>query len=297
MEPARKRSVGEIFQLSLAIIVAVAAPILLVLSLWYVGQLWPPGQQVPLPGDQPIDAGQPQPVPAVEPAVETGTIEVNDGIPDEDYPAPVQTAARQTVPVCAIFFNGENGYGTGFLLRPGVVVTAAHILDAQGYDNLESVVVYCGDRNVVGSVLAFDRLRDTAVIDVDCAAAALPLDQRQLNARDKLYATGFNYRPQRTAVDRFLRPTWPKPKAILRDRGPGLGEEDVNQRVRDMARLKVPRLQAIDVELVPGNSGSAVVGADGAVVGMAVVVDRILGVSFIVPAVNIRHVLDEAGVK
>lgn len=294
MKTVPKRSVSEIIQLALAIVVAVAAPILLVLSLWYVGQLWPPGHPVPLPGDPPAEPAATEPT--LEPAAESRTIEVFDGIPNEDYPAPVQAAARQTVPVCAKFRNGEKGFGTGFLIRPGVAVTAGHILDAHGFENVESVTVYCDGRNNVGAVLAFDRVRDAAVIAVDCDAGTLPLDRRRLGAQDKLFVTGFTYRDQLTAVDRYLRPTWPKSRLVLRDR-PGLGDEDVNRRVRQMAKRKMPRLQAIDAELVPGNSGSAVIRPDGSVVGMVVIFDRILGASFMVPAVSLQHVLDEAGVE
>jgi len=65
--------------------------------------------------------------------------------------------------------------------------------------------------------------------------------------------------------------------------------------LRRMELKKIPRLRAIDRELLRGNSGSVVFSPDGSVVGMVVVVDQFLGVSFMTPAANLRHALREAG--
>jgi len=294
MEPFMKRSPWDILQLILALCLIAAAPALIIGSLCYLGRAMPPGQSLVWPELQ--DEAPPPADPSGDAATERKPIEVFGNVPNE-YPAAVRMTALQTVPVSAGFANGQTGFGTGFLYRQGIVVTAAHILDSQGYEDLRLVTVFCDGRNTAGRTLGFDRLRDVAVIAADCAAKRLTLDTRRPRAARKLFVTGFTYRASRTAVDRFLKPAWARPRALLTDRGPELGDPRINLRIREIARLGIPRYRAIDALTVPGNSGSPVVNAAGQVVGMSVIIDPTLGVTFITPAVNIRYVLDKAGVR
>jgi S1-C subfamily serine protease len=265
-------------------------PLLIFATLWYTARQLPPEAFRQPPADAGTDrpdAGQADAGPVVT-AVELR-------LPNE-YPKAVLASAQQTVPIIASFKNGVSGNGTAFLYMSGILVTAAHIIDSNGYQNLTRLLVYCGDENTEADLLAIDTLRDVAVLAADCGAEDLRLDTGKLKENEALYITGFNYE-SRYLTRRFLKPTQAKPKASFTPRAPELMDPRIHRMLVETAKLKIPRVQAVDGTLIPGNSGSPVIRPDGSVIGMVVLVDRLQGLTFMVPAVNIRHVLREAGVK
>lgn len=293
MFPAQESRVLRYMRAVAVSAVILVVPLLIFATLWFTARQLPPeAYQVP-----PADAGTEEaagPDAGVPDATPRQTL-VDPRLPKE-YPEPVLAAARQTVPVLAAFNNNHIGTGTGFLYMSGIVVTAAHILDSQGYTNITRLIVWCGGENAEAEILAIDTLRDVAVLAADCGAEDLKLDQKRLADKERLYITGFDY-STRFLVRRYLKPTWARPKATFTVRVPELMEPRINRMLVETAKRKIPRVQAVDGMLVPGNSGSPVIRPDGSIVGMAVMVDQLQALTFMVPAVNIRHVLRQAGVK
>jgi len=248
----------------------------------------PPGAKAEPPVAEP--KAEIAPDAATEP--EKQIMAVVETIPNE-YSETVNDVARQTVPVRAEF-GRERSFGTGFVIEDGIVVTAAHILGSRGYSYLTGVFFWCGNRQVEGEVLVYDDLRDVAVVSADCFGRKLKLNGRTPQDKDQLYVAGFSYAMDKIATSRYLRPTWPNNVHELKIRGPESMNFRLAFQLRQMELKKIPRLRAIDRALLPGNSGSVVFAPDGSVVGMVVVVDQFLDVSFITPAANLRHALQEA---
>jgi len=267
---------------------ALAGPAILCAAVWY-GQLRipPPETSGPVVETKPDD----------RPEAADGRrdlILVDERLPD-GLPQTLRDAARQTVPLKAVFSGGQTCFGTGFIFAPGTVVTAAHILEAHGSENLTQTLVYCGGQNVTAGVVVLDPIRDVAILSADCGGERLGLDARQPRTGDQFYVSGFSF-GDLTAV-RFLTPTRSRARAKVTYRSPDSLDPRFQKMITEAAKQKTPRLRAIDAELVRGNSGSPVFRANGRITGMVVMVDQLQHLTFYVPAVNIRHALRRAGVE
>lgn len=300
MNPHNKERLTAAWRFVAILAMILAGPIIICGSLWYAHNLLPPPAPEQTEPSGTADAGSDPDAGEVADAEAVSArpiIPVIDSLPDEGHPEAVMAAAQKTVPLRAAFNNGETGIGTGFIYAPGVIVTAAHIIDAHGAENLTGIVVYCDGANNEAGVMAVDLLRDTAVLAANCDAEPMAVSAKQPRAADPLYVTGFNFSSPVVAAIRYLRPTRARPKAVITARPPDLLDPRISRMITEAAKQNIPRLRAIDVLLAPGNSGSPVLRADGTIVGMAVISDRLQNLTFIVPAANLRHVLRQAGVE
>ncbi len=258
-------------------------PALLCGAVWYAQRFTPPA-------DRPsaaTDGGTAAPS-------QPNFIPVNETLPS-GHPDAVLNTARQAIPLLARFDDNETALGTGFVYSEGVIVTAAHIVNAAGPDHLTEVVVYCDGRNVAAEVLASDPLRDTAVLAADCRGETLALAHKATRTGQRLYASGYDF--GKTEVARYVLPTSSRFDAEISFQPPDTADPRFLTIITEAAAKKVPRIRAIDGQLAAGNSGSLVIDETGAVVGMVVLVDRRQKLTFYEPAVNIRHVLRQAGVE
>lgn len=211
----------------------------------------------------------------------------------------VSATAKQTVLiVCPIDAKEERAnFGSGFLFRDGMVITAAHVVDRRSSE--PPISVYCGGKRAEGKTVAFDDLRDVAVIKTDdCAASAIPFDTRKLDLDDELHESGFVKDDARTATKRYYGMTSPIPQAMLRPEaieGGGTESLILAQRLRKMLKLGIPRYQALAGAAIPGQSGSPVFTDTGAIVGMIVTRDARHNRTYMVPAISIAQVLHDNG--
>jgi S1-C subfamily serine protease len=155
-----------------------------------------------------------------------------------------------------------NAVGTGFVVAPGRVLTAAHVVEGAA-----DPTVIIGDENLTGRVIAADPRLDVALIDVaTLSAPALALSPEPPQVLDDVYAFGN-----------------PLGGATSASRG-------IVSAVND-------RTVQTDAAVNPGNSGGPLLNDAGDVVGLVISKNaEAEGVSFAVPVDRLRAFVGEAGV-
>jgi S1-C subfamily serine protease len=213
-----------------------------------------------------------------------GRFTVLSYLPD-DVKGPARAVAEQTVIVRA-----NRSYATGFLIRDGIVITAAHV--AGGSETPETYV-RCWDSEQQADVVRIDALRDVMILHAaHCNAAPLKLDETALADRAPLHVAGYSFNFEVNGALRYHRLTAALPdRVFLPEEGP------TKEHMARMAAAGVARLQAFDAVLQRGNSGSPVFREDGTVVGMFVIIDYAARTSFMVPASTIARVLFDANMR
>jgi len=239
--------------------------------------------------------GAAEPTPAEEEASGSAKIirEFSAAAPDE-----VTAAAANVVAVAVVFQGGELAVGTGFILRDGVIITSAHLVESREPDEpVLAVKVLCDDRIKDGYLEHYDVTRDAAVVAANCPGRMLFLDERPAKNGEKLFASGLTFDPDGGPTTHFLISAPADGSKRLKDLDFSSYPKGTVEKMRRLLKKGVPEPRGIKTVFVPGNSGSMIVRGDGGVVGMLVISDDKLGMSFYVPAKNILHVLGEAGLE
>lgn len=222
---------------------------------------------------------------------------INDVLPII-LPQGVMATAAQTV---VVRVHGEGGgiwYGSGFVLRRGLIVSAAHILDhvSEPY----APIVTCNGNDADGTILAFDRGRDIVLIEADCPGARRPLDLHPLTVNETLYLAGYTYSfpglDGDVTADRYVKTASPILGARLSDLPVSAFSADIAVQLTEMRKRNLARHQAVTGIAIPGHSGSAVTRPDGSVVGVMVIRDPQRGRSFIIPARHIAQLIKKYGI-
>lgn len=187
--------------------------------------------------------------------------------------------------------------GSGFLVAPDTVATAAHVIP-DGYDG--KVLVYCVRRedgltgSVEGSVLDADPERDVALVAVTGCSEVEPVTiaEEAPGPNEMLDAFGYSIAEGIgigiVDVDRMTCSFIPGADLAAGVRS--LGGRD------DWAIMVSPHLVGITGVVQRGNSGGPVCRrSDGAVVGMISAHEPYLERSFMSPAASIREMMDRNG--
>jgi S1-C subfamily serine protease len=177
----------------------------------------------------------------IRPAPNVGPPPAESGLTEEVLQAAVASTVRVEGPAC-----GRIQEGSGFVAEPGVVVTNAHVVAGE---DRTSLVTRDGSR-VGATVVHFDPDRDLAVLVAQVSAPPLAIGQSAIGTRGAVlgYPGGgdlrvapFEVRDEVQAVGRDL-----------------YDRHDTRRQVLVLASA-----------LAPGDSGGALVDAEGAVVGVA----------------------------
>jgi hypothetical protein len=194
-------------------------------------------------------------------------------LPDQVAAATVARVKAATVLLQVVTADGAKADGSGFFaLKPGIVVTNAHVLGMLGKTSRlpksVDVVVSSGtatEKKLQGTVLGVDRESDLGIVRVEGDGLPAPLDiesKRALFETQKVYVFGF-------------------PFGVQLGRNMTVSESSVSSLRTDA----VGRIQQIQVNggIHPGNSGGPLVNSEGSVVGVAVSVLRGTQIHFAVP--------------
>ncbi len=186
----------------------------------------------------------------------------------DDWYAPLFAAAS---PSC-VTVQSRRGNGSGFAVKPYLICTNAHVVNADARRTLKIVQPESGlTANVVG-VIHFDAYHDIALLAVDRPFPALP-----------------------------LAPVGPPPpgEALLAIGSPGVNEQLTlqNSLSRLLAAKPVPMMRTTMLQLNgsvnPGNSGGPVLNRRNQVVGMVTAKARDKdGIGFAVLAQDIREAVE-----
>ena len=222
---------------------------------------------------------------------------VRDALPP--LPEGVGTSADQTVAVRLRNEDGRTWYGSGFMIREGVAVSAAHILDhaVKPY----RLTVTCRGDEVEASVLASDRGRDVVIIKAGCPGKKRRFDRTPLKDSETIYLAGYTYTFEHSdgtgvTADRYVRTASAIPTARLSELPEKYLMKDIREQLAEMKRRNLARHVGVTTVAIPGHSGSAVVREDGSIVGMVVIRDPMRSRSFIVTARLITQVMDNYGI-
>lgn len=177
----------------------------------------------------------------LQPAPDTGPPPAESGLSAATLDAAVLSTVKVEGPAC-----GRIQEGSGFVAAPGIVVTNAHVVAGEN----RTTLVERSGRRVDARVVHFDPDRDLAILAADVRGEPLPITGADAGARGAvlghpgggpLEVSPFEVRDKVTAVGRDLYD-------------------------RQQTRREVLVLAA---DLAPGDSGAALVGPDGSVVGVA----------------------------
>lgn len=208
-------------------------------------------------------------------------------------PTIVSTMAMNTVTVrSSVAETCASQFTTGFIERPGEVVTAAHVLwglDRPSGTDID-LLVSCDGSARPATIIARDDRRDTLILSAPgCDGFPVDVVDEDTVADQVLYVAGYAYT---TVAERFLIKT--------RERGDdGWCEREakkifsrtgLNGLSSKMDEGPPVRYGAIETLLTHGNSGSMIIDANGKVVGMFVLFNELEGFSCYVRAGEILHV-------
>ena len=203
-----------------------------------------------------------------------------------------RTVIRQTVYIDAVM--GEDAYalGSGFTVRPGIVVTAAHV---GGEKPPAHFVVGCAGQKVSGRFLYRNHLRDVAVIEAPgCPAEPLQFDETPLTDSDLVAISRFGFDTATHVAYRTVILTPPDPDATLIIPPDDLHTYD-GRSINELLKAGT-KLVGTHVFLHHGNSGSPVFRPDGRIVGMAVIRDTTKNLAYAIAATHIVAALRETHV-
>ncbi|CAN5490235.1 MarP family serine protease [soil metagenome] len=166
--------------------------------------------------------------------------------------------------------------GSGWVAGPGLVVTNAHVVAGED----ETVVISPNGNDADAVVVAFDPARDLAVLTApDLEAAALPLADAERGTTGAVlgYPGGGPLEVSPFEVEQEL-------SAVGRD----LYDRSDNRR----------EVLVLAADLAPGDSGGALVGPDGSVVGAAFAIapDR-RGTAYALAPSEVRAILEARGTE
>ena len=206
--------------------------------------------------------------------VGAGQAFTEEPLPAQLSPAAVKAVKRATVLIHVKTNDGDQVSGSGFFaLKPGIVITNAHVLGMLSKQSKEpqevTVVVNSGqttETQLKGKVVGVDRVNDLGVVKVDGAdvPAPLPIEtQREPFETQKVYALGF-------------------PLGVQLGKDITISETSITS----LRNFDTGTLQQIQVNggLHSGNSGGPLVSTEGKVIGVAVSAIRGTQLNFAIPA-------------
>jgi len=213
-------------------------------------------------------AGAPQVFNGLIPALDTGPPPTDGGL----GPKVIARVSASTVKVEGVACRFERD-GSGFTVAPDLVVTNAHVVAGQQ----RTFVVRPDGRRLRATVTVFDPARDLALLKVpDLGQAPLPVADGKVGTNAAVFGH-------------------PEGQAAL-EISPAAIRQQVNALGPDLYQLGVTRrtVYVLAAELAPGDSGGALVDAEGNVVGVAFAISPVdeSVTAYALAASELRRVLD-----
>jgi S1-C subfamily serine protease/HEAT repeat protein len=212
-----------------------------------------------------LSAETPKAVPVVTPTPAPLAAEA----PTEQPLSTASVVARYEPSVAIV--QGKRGVGTGFLVRTGILVTNAHVIDGEIVQNIEVRFPSAEEKSqgpLKARLLYQDKMRDLAFLAV---ASNLPPLQ---------VATSYKYR---------------KGEDVTVIGNPGVGGQLILENavsrgvVSSKTKINGQEYLQLGVSINPGNSGGPVFDSTGTVIGVATLkTTREEGLAFCVPASDLR---------
>ena len=176
--------------------------------------------------------------------------------------------ARQVVAIANL--GGDGSYATGFIVRNGIVVTAAHLIDEGGRSG--TLFAHCAGYKVPAIILVADHVHDVMLLSArGCSGETLPVTAATAASDAPLHVYGMTF------LDEDGRPAVGYARGTARyptyDPNPLSGQESVDE-TTGIDGMLTPELYALHGSAKLGQSGSPVVTEDGTLAGVIVGTDK-----------------------
>lgn len=230
-------------------------------------------QPTPQPIPSPRSTATPQPTPSPQPTpTPQAVIDLSD----------VYSTAWPAV----FYVETTGGNGTGWLLEPGLIVTAQHVV---GQDR--TVTIRHAGPAFSATVLGYDSLRDIALLSYKPGVVTLPSSLRPIRLADAVSGS----HNASTVLLLGYADTEPDAEGIV---GSPAAKVGVQSQIADFGGSSYGLNLQIDAAVDPGDSGGPVLNGEGQLVGMARGFvpsapsgQRIIGVFYAVAVDEIRTTL------